>query len=82
MREVKILKQPLKNGTSYEPRDFEDSIIDIGVYRENIEFFRHKCSDTWLEELIKESGVSLKEINPKKAKRLLVNAVIKMMEEK
>jgi len=80
VRRVKLIKSPKYEAKAFVPpkEDIDNSIRKL---QKELEFYRHKCSDEWLEELIKELKVENKKITPNRVRQILVGATRKRLEQ-
>ena len=80
MRRVRLIRKPGGSARpfgSMEPGREERKRLRL---EEESEYYRHRCSDSWLEELLQETGLAGKRLDPVRARRLLLAATRKRLE--
>ncbi len=80
MRRVRLIRKPGLSARPFgarEPAREERKRLRL---EEESEFYRHRCPDSWLEELLRESGLVGKRLDPVRARKLLLAAVRKRLE--
>ncbi|WP_456459123.1 hypothetical protein [Nitratifractor sp.] len=82
MRRVRLIRRP--SGRSRRPflagenpgRERERRLLA------ELEFYRHRCDESWLEELLEAEGLAGKRLTPSRARRLLLAASRKRWESR
>ena len=80
MRRVRLIRNPGRDSRPFgstEPNPEKRTRLRL---EEESEFYRHRCEEAWLVDLLRESGLKGKRLNPSRARKLLLAAVRKRLE--
>ncbi|WP_456427898.1 hypothetical protein [Nitratifractor sp.] len=80
MRRVRLIRRP--SGRSRRPLFAEEDPRGEKKRRlsAELEFYRHRCDENWLNELLEAEGLAGKRLTPSRARRLLLAASRKRWE--
>jgi hypothetical protein len=79
MRKVKI-------DTESGPDEFQPSLKSFlrsgsrRIMEKELEFFRHRCDDSWFESLLVELNLEKRKITPSRMRKIIAGAIRKRME--
>jgi len=72
MRRVKLIKRPLQSAQQVGAEIWRGS-----KRRQWLLFYKHRCDDRWYEELLDDLSLKGKRLDPSRARRLLIAALMK-----
>ena len=80
MRRVKLLRNPRQEEAFPFAAEATAPESARAKLERELAFYRHHCGEGWFEELLEETGLGGKRLNPSRARKLLLQAVRKRLE--